>query len=59
MNEEKKEPKFPIGSVVRLKSGGPLMTVVCHPYEDTANVIWFEGRIERANVEEVALEARN
>ena len=35
------EPKFTVGDVVRLKSGGPLMTVQQATYADNIMCTWF------------------
>jgi uncharacterized protein YodC (DUF2158 family) len=46
------DTQFKIGDTVRLKSGGPLMTIEKitpqrsidgHPFEPSVNCIWFEG----------------
>lgn len=40
------EPKFKAGDVVRLKSGGPQMTVTGVVGEE-CDVVWFDGAILR------------
>ena len=35
------DPKFQVGDVVRLKSGGPLMTVQQATYADSIMCTWF------------------
>lgn len=56
MNKEKDQPKFAIGDVVILKSGGPPMTV--EGVGADVSTCWFgdTGQIERAKFSAAALE---
>lgn len=36
-------PKFPVGTVVYLKSGSPKLTVIYNNNEGLATVAWIEG----------------
>ena len=46
--ETAKTPKFAIGDVVQLKSGGPLMTVT-KVFKNEVNTTWFPSDVQ--NVE--------
>jgi len=40
-------PKFAIGDVVQLKSGGPLMTIETHNASYNKDCIWYDEGIQK------------
>lgn len=43
-------PPYPIGATVRLKSGGPLMTVTALSTSGLIETKWFEGETAKQNI---------
>jgi uncharacterized protein YodC (DUF2158 family) len=56
--EAKMPSEFKAGDTVRLKSGGPIMTVIAMPLEGGCEASWFDGyELKRDTFAVAALEA--